>query len=432
VDSGAVLWSDPGPMSSACPPVAREAGLTLSQVRIGLARTEEVEPARGLQAEAFSPAETALGRPRALREELRVVVVAHDGGPQVVSCLTLLEQPLCVRGAEMPVGGVRQVATRPDQQNQGYASALMRDTLRAMRRDGIAVSLLFPFSFRYYRKFGYELGGNYCQFWCRPNAIPAYREGKECRRAGAQDWKGLAELDRARAWNRTCTLLRSAERWAEVCRDPSLVVEVWCGPSGVEGYAVSTVARDSAGGRLLRILDLAAGTRAAWRGLLGRLAATDAESVEWFASATDLSVSGLLRSPAPLREGFKPRAIATVRPFFQFRIIHLEQALKAALPSFPAGSYRLALRIQDEVLPENGAVLALAGTAVGARLAAARPSDPVLEADVRVFSQIFCGYLSPTEAVSQGLAALSCPSGLEAAETLFPAGEPFIPELDRF
>jgi hypothetical protein len=52
--------------------------------------------------------------------------------------------------------------------------------------------------------------------------------------------------------------------------------------------------------------------------------------------------------------------------------------------------------------------------------------------DIRTFSQVFCGYLSPAEAVSQGIATASSSSALVTAEALFPSGEPFLSELDRF
>ena len=62
----------------------------------------------------------------------------------------------------------------------------------------------------------------------------------------------------------------------------------------------------------------------------------------------------------------------------------------------------------------------------------ARPTDPYLDADIRIFSQLFCGYMSPSDAVCQELATCSTPAALETADLLFPAGEPFLSELDRF
>jgi hypothetical protein len=47
-------------------------------------------------------------------------------------------------------------------------------------------------------------------------------------------------------------------------------------------------------------------------------------------------------------------------------------------------------------------------------------------------SQIYCGYLTPTEAVSQGLVSARDDETLRIADRIFPKYQPFIPELDRF
>ena len=401
-----------------------------------LAPGREVREARGdealaawvLQREAFSLAdETPPSEPQGRRQELRVV--SHDG--RVVSCLTLLHARLSFYGTEIPMGGIRHVATHPEEQNRGYAGDLVRDTLHLMSSRGLPLSVLFPFSFRYYRKFGYELGGNHCHLWCRPNCIPAYGERRLARDAHAEDLEALLRYCARRAAGRICTLPRHPLHWQALIRDPRVRLTLY-GEGEVEGYLVTEDARDSYGGRILKVLELTAATRGAWRGLLGTLAQTQVESIEWNASPEDLQASGLLRSAAPLREGFKPRAIVTVRPMFQIRVTHVFAALEARAAGFPSGSYRLALRIQDDLIRENNDPVAIQSTGSGATVRRARPSDPYLKMDIRTFSQLFCGYLSIADALSQELALVSSPAALETAELLFPAGDPFLSELDRF
>jgi predicted acetyltransferase len=393
---------------------------------VRLAHPEEREQAQALQQAAFGSTTLALPHP-GHRDEPRVVT--RDG--RVVSCLTLLYAELSVHGAAVPMGGIRHVATHPDEQNQGYASLLLRDTLRDQYRQGLPLSALFPFSFRYYRKLGYELAGNHCHFWCRPNCLPAYAERSRCRPAAADDDAALARFHSRRLGSLACGLTRSAERWRELRMEPSLSIVV-CREAEVEGCLVTTEARDAYGGKVLRVLEMAADTPRGWRALLGTLSQFGGESVEWLAAASDIAASGILRSPAPLREGFKPRGIVTVRPMFQLRIVDLKAALRCRLLAFPGGAYALALRLRDDLLPENAQPITLEADAQGVRLRPAQPADSWLEADVQVFAQIYCGYLSPSEAVSQGLAHASAPDAVELAEALFPPGETFISELDRF
>src|SRR5437660_3229891 len=95
---------------------------------------------------------------------LRVVDV--DG--RVVSCLSVYPSYIFVGSSQVPMGGIGNVATLTTERNRGYASALMRDTIRRLGEWGLYTSVLFPYSYPFYRKFGYELGGNHCQFWSRP------------------------------------------------------------------------------------------------------------------------------------------------------------------------------------------------------------------------------------------------------------------------
>lgn len=395
--------------------------------QIRAAGPEDRAAAWKLQQAAFTLPDEGPGEHPGLKDELRVVV--HRG--KVVSCLTLIHTEICVSGTPLAMGGIRHVATAPDEQNRGYASALMRDTLRQMRRQGLLTSILFPFSFRYYRKFGYELGGNHCHYWCRPNCIPAFTDHRGCRRAQPEDVPDLARLYDSRIATAGCSLVRPSTRWRRLLSDPSLQVIV-AGAPGIEGYLIAQDTRDTYGGRLLKIVDLLASGPAAWRALLGWLARYPAESIEWFASCTELAESRLLRSPAPLREGFKPRGIATVRPMFQFRVVDVPAVLRGRLPQMPEGNYRLGLKVRDDLIPENSEPITLQSSGDQRTLRPLRPSDPYLELDIQTFSQLFCGFITPTEALAQGMGRCSSPAAAELADRLFATGEPFICEMDRF
>jgi len=396
-------------------------------VEIRSPRPEEWEHAWRLQREEFGLDGSEPPPHPGSRDECRILTDAGN----LVSCLTVIHADLHLGGARTPMRGIRHVATRPDDRNQGYAGLLMRHTLQDLRRQGAATSVLFPFSFRYYRKFGYELGGNHCHVWSRPNCLPAYRERAQRRTADASLCGELARFYSRRAEQGVCSLAREEARWRALCADRGIRT-LTCGDGALEGYALTTEAPDAYGGRVLRVLEMSASTPRAWRALLGSLSQYGGESVEWHASSVDLAASGILHSPAPLREGFKPRAIVNVRPMFQFRVVDLGAALASRLPAAPEGRYRLALRLRDDLLPENTEPLAVENLGGGARVRPARPDDPSLEADIRVFSQIFCGYLSPSQALSLGLCQCSSTEAAETADALFPAGDPFISELDRF
>src|SRR5947209_7631475 len=123
-------------------------------------------------------------------ERIRVVIV--DG--KVVSCLTIIPATIQIGSARVAMGGIGNVSTLPEAQNRGYATALIKDTLQVLRAWGLCTSVLFPFSFTFYRKFGYELGGNQCQYWSRPRNIPAFAERSHCREVSLEDIPAFATL----------------------------------------------------------------------------------------------------------------------------------------------------------------------------------------------------------------------------------------------
>jgi predicted acetyltransferase len=359
-------------------------------------------------------------------ERIRIVVM--DG--KVVSCLTIIPTAIQIGSARVAMGGIGNVSTLPEAQNRGHASALIKDTLRVLQEWGLYTSVLFPFSFSFYRKFGYELGGNQCQYWSRPRNIPAFGERRHCREARGEDLSACATLYAQHNSIRSCGLVRDEERWRHLLDNGchTLVYD----RQSPEGYLIYSEEIDAHSLKVLRVKELVAGSPESGRGLIGFLAGFDGDTVEWSTTSADLWSLGLMCPVAPLREGYKPRGIATVRPMFQFRVIDLLQAIKARSSEMAWLDGELSLVIQDELNPDNTRPLAMSCSGGTVQIVRGHRTQHCLEANIRVFSQIYCGYLTPTEAVSQGLAAVHSDETLRIADQIFPKYEPFIPETDRF
>lgn len=55
------------------------------------------------------------------------------------------------------MGGIQSVATYPEYRRKGYVKKLLITALKEMKEMGYTVSMLYPFSINFYRKFGYEI-----------------------------------------------------------------------------------------------------------------------------------------------------------------------------------------------------------------------------------------------------------------------------------
>ncbi|WP_164545756.1 GNAT family N-acetyltransferase [Paenibacillus albus] len=82
-------------------------------------------------------------------------IVDEDG--RLLSMLAINPLKAWIQGSAFAMGGIGCVASWPDARRQGGVSKLMLYALEKMKADGQTVSMLAPFSFPFYRKYGYEL-----------------------------------------------------------------------------------------------------------------------------------------------------------------------------------------------------------------------------------------------------------------------------------
>lgn len=70
------------------------------------------------------------------------------------------------------MGGIASVATWPEYRRQGLVADLLRHSLQEMRAEGQTISLLHPFSFSFYRKFGWETYIEYKKYTLKTSELP--------------------------------------------------------------------------------------------------------------------------------------------------------------------------------------------------------------------------------------------------------------------
>lgn len=116
-------------------------------------------------------------------------------GKHIVSIIQIIPYEIWVGGKVISMGGIGGVATRADSQGKGYAGALMSDSVRDMREHKQWTSILYPFSYAYYRKFGWELCGHrYVYRDFKQDSIRPFEEKKLVRYCEPE--KEIALLDK--------------------------------------------------------------------------------------------------------------------------------------------------------------------------------------------------------------------------------------------
>lgn len=119
--------------------------------------------------------EEAKGSPKS-REDAYLLdkyAAFEDDGETMTSCLSAIRYPIQFDGNSVWMTAIGGVSSLPHFRNQGGIRGCFEALLPDLYREGILFSFLYPFSFAYYRKFGYEAGLRAITYECRLNYLPA-------------------------------------------------------------------------------------------------------------------------------------------------------------------------------------------------------------------------------------------------------------------
>ncbi len=88
--------------------------------------------------------------------------------------LRIIPLQIFLQGQVWAMGGIASVATWPEHRRHGIVGRLLRQALIAMRKNGQSLSFLAPFSFAFYRKFGWETYVDYKQYTIETGGLPRW------------------------------------------------------------------------------------------------------------------------------------------------------------------------------------------------------------------------------------------------------------------
>lgn len=400
-------------------------------IEIRQARTNELDEmlsvmtsAFGVQKELWTPGFYAYPHDDVRNKQ---IVVADR---KIVSCLEFIPAEIYLDGSTVTMAGIAGVATLPDERKHGYAGMLMEHSIHAMHDLGYATSALYPFSYRWYRKYGWEIASQYLLYSIEPKYLPPYREADCVRPYRAEDLPEIMRIYNERYSAHVGPFVRTDREWTEHLLPRFKDVQVY-DENGIKGYMISRI-EDAEDGNHLQLKEIVTSTEECRRGLIGKLArlAQDITMIEFTTSEFDLHDLGLINPRADWEDGYQSRCSIKLRPGFMFRIIDLKSAMQALVRRISRFNGELSIRTQDDIGTWNNNPVVVRG--VQSPEVVDGDSTDWLRADIRTLSQFYVGFMSPREALSLGKLEVSGPEALESAEILFPATEPFIPEPNEF
>jgi len=145
-----------------------------------------------------------------------------DDSGRICSRMNLEDYKIHFDGHITGMCGVGGVATLPEHRNGGFVRGMFEKALPEMKERGFVFSYLYPFSYAFYRKFGYEL----C-YMRNAVTIPADNfkgyayDGNVAMYESGGDISGYTDVYNEFARGRNLSMSRDAETWERmVAKDP--------------------------------------------------------------------------------------------------------------------------------------------------------------------------------------------------------------------
>lgn len=310
----------------------------------------------------------------------------------MTSCLSIIPFSVCFDGKTVKMAGIGGVSSLPQYRRTGGIRGCFEKMLPDLYRDGYMLSMLYPFSTNYYRKFGYEVWARGAQYELELSHIPNLpREGLSLLADSSNREKCLADIRLVtRDWERRYNgMVELSEREyafaaeADPYRKQEFVYIHYNAMGAPVGYMVYRREKDGQGQRLVcsrfvfrnregiqGLLTLAKSMQADHRSIVFTLPSSiclDPLIDEW-------SLGAYRRSDVSLGMA---------------RVVNAEAALKAARYR---GSGRLSLEISDEQIAENNGVFTVCfedGEAVSVSCDAGEKA--AIRMDISEFSRFLMG-----------------------------------------
>ncbi|MGL4335786.1 MAG: GNAT family N-acetyltransferase [Turicibacter sp.] len=319
-------------------------------------------------------------------------IVDTDGA--IASSVTILNKEIYLGGQAVKMGGIACVASMGHHRSGGVVSRLMKESLKIMNEQNMVFSMLGPFKYEFYEKFGYKLCFEKYECKVPIEQLKSFKntgtyqvlndkslaEIKEFHQAVCVDYNGCC-LRTDRDWNRSFNQKENVR--GIIYRNPTGVVE---------GYMVYKISPDE---KEFNVNELIFTTPQAVNSLLSFIYLHEAQTkqVNIQSHAKDYMMDRL-KNPSVEWE---------IHPGMMGRIVNVSRALTHYQMT---GTGSVVINVSDKQCEWNHhsyQIDILEGVVVGVSVTDACPQ---LEIDILELTQLVMGYRTLLELVNLGTVSL--------------------------
>ena len=326
-----------------------------------------------------------------------IIVAEYEG--EIVGTTTVFPAQMWLSGVPVKVGAVSGLVVLPEFRRRGVAAKMMEFSVMRMFAEGWALSVLFPFSAKYYRKFSYGTLSDCHAYRLNPSNLTVFVEGHKVRPFQPEDLPMMRVMYKGQLTWHNGWFTRSNDWWEKIIEQwPDIMV--FDNDGIIEGYYLYEIKTSERGERVMHIKEIFAAEDAAYRGLIGYLAAQNEADVIEYLAPPNTPLRHALRQPRA--DGAKNRGwvfndLCHVTPGLMGRIINLPAALTARFYTRGMSGERV-LKVSDPFISTNEEPLVFRLVDGRAETRPANDRPPQIETDIATLTQILCGYLSMVDA----------------------------------
>ncbi|BFH65490.1 GNAT family N-acetyltransferase [Paenibacillus azoreducens] len=307
--------------------------------------------------------------------------------------LGLLLADVFVNGRKIPMAGIGGVATWPEYRRQGLVKQLLTHSLQVMNESGRLISMLHPFSFPFYRKFGWEMFSEYKKYVIPTEKLPAKLLTKGTVRRNIRDIPVLNRVYEAYAVRFNGMMLRSEERWKSSILEDEDQTAVYYSPSGdPEGYLLYKVEKNEFLVEEFICLN------------------EEAKAALWtFIGNHDSMVTQVVLNQMPANDGLTytladPRITQEIIPYGMTRIVNLPGFIEALDYEGSGEVESWTIQVSDPYAPWNEGTWHWKISPLGeAKIKPAEQEEEAqLQCDIQTLTTLLLGYKRPAELWKMG------------------------------
>mgnify|MGYP001164750628 FL=1 len=365
------------------------------RVRIKLVPPEDGERAIQLITYCFPEFNEARERVRELVDRYLVqdaILGCYNESGILDAMLFIVPFDIYIYGSPLGMGGIAVASSMPEGRHGGKMAELLRSSLQVMKDRKQFVSMLGPFSYEFYRKYGWELSFERLNY-----TIPVDHLSKFKKKVGSirpfrdNDLEIMDAIYSEYARRHNCCAVRDKFLWTEfVLDDPYFrsyprYTYLWTdNDNNPQGYIVYTIKRDR-----MTIHEMIYLNQEAKEGLLWFIFAhqSQVESVYWSTSSDERLYLDLAN----------PRVRMELSPGMMFRVVDVKNALLSRnYDKDIEAKFSISISDPDAEWNNKGFTIEVRGGEIDIK----ECDTAEVFCSIQTFSQVFTGYVTPEEALS--------------------------------